>query len=117
MVVTAASVPDRDGALELFARFEPFAQRLAVIFADSNYAGWLVHLVQYLASWTLVIVKKLAQQEGFVVLPKRWIVERTFAWLGKYRRLSKDYEFRPESSEAMILWATVHRMTRKITFT
>ena len=62
----------------------------------------------------LNIVKKLDDQKGFVVLPMRWIVERTLAWLSKNRRLSKDYEFEPKSSEAMIKWAMIALMVRRL---
>ena len=69
-------------------------------------------LVSSLCGWTLRIVKRC--DVGFVVLPKRWIVERTFAWLGRYRRLSKDYEALPETSEALIYVAMIHLMVRRL---
>ena len=103
---------DPQGAQCAFARLEPHAERLKKIYADARYGGTLPNLVLQLCGWELEVVHKAEGQQGFVVLPKRWIVERTFAWLGKYRRLSKDYEFLPESSEAMIQWAMVHRMAR-----
>ena len=65
-----------------------------------------------LALWLLSTILKPTNVQGFVVLPKRWIVERTFAWLGRYRRLSKDYETNPRSSEAWIYIAMIHRMSR-----
>ncbi|MBI3964209.1 MAG: transposase, partial [Chloroflexi bacterium] len=64
--------------------------------------------------WTLELVSKLAGQVGFVLLPKRWIVERTFAWLGKYRRLARDYEYWPASSESLILLASIHRLLKRL---
>jgi putative transposase len=64
--------------------------------------------------WTVEIVKRLGGATGFVVLPKRWIVERTFSWFGRYRRLSKDYETVTESSESMIYWAMTHLMLRRL---
>ena len=112
ILVTAASVQDPSGAQRAFARLEPNAERLQKIYADGRYGGTLPNLVLQLCGWELEVVKKADDQKGFVVLPKRWIVERTFAWMGKYRRLSEDYEFLPESSEAMIRWAMVNRMTR-----
>jgi transposase len=114
LVVTAASVQDRDGALRALAQMEPFAERLQVIFADGNYSGHLPGLVKDLTDWLLQVVKKPEGQKGFTILPKRWIVERTLAWFGKYRRMSKDYEFLPNSSEAMIRWAMVNRMLRHL---
>ena len=98
----------------MLAQIQQSGERLQRLFADSIYAGVLEDIVAYFYGWTLEIVRKQADQQGFVVLPKRWIVERTFAWIGKNRRLSKDYEFQPESSEAMILWALTSRMRRKL---
>jgi len=114
VLVTAASLQDPQGALRAFAGLEPHAERLLKIYADGRYAGNLPGLVQNLSGWDLEIVKRPDGQKGFVVLPKRWIVERTFAWLGKCRRLSKDYEFQPESSRAMIQWAMVRHMLRRL---
>jgi transposase len=115
VVVTAASVQDRDGAKRLLPRLEPHSQRLQTLYADGAYAGQLQDIVSYFYEWTLVIVKKSDDQKGFVVLPKRWIVERTLAWLSRSRRLSKDYEFEPESSEAIVRWASIRRMLRRLT--
>jgi putative transposase len=115
--VTAASVQDRDGALAVFGPIQPLeeaAHRLLIVDADGSYRGGLEKWVAYVSDWTLPIVGKPADQKGFVVLPKRWIVERTFGWLGKYRRLSKDYEFRPINSQAMIRWAMLNRMVRRL---
>lgn len=114
MRVTAASVQDRDGACQLLPQMEAAGERLATVYADGIYAGALEDLLAYLFGWTLVIIRKLPDQKGFVVLPKRWVVERTFAWLCKNRRLSKDYEFVPDSSEAMIRWAMIAKMTRQL---
>ena len=112
MEVTAASVQDRQGAVGLLPQIEASGERLQVLYADGAYAGFLEDVVSYFYGLKLCIVKKLADQKGFVVLPMRWIVERTLAWLSKNRRLSKDYEFQPNSSEAMIRWASIRRMTR-----
>ena len=112
LCVTPASVQDRDGALLLLRQVERLEDRLQTMYADGSYRGALECLVATLCDWKLVIVEKPEGQKGFAVLPKRWIIERTFAWLGKYRRLSKDYEFRPESSKAMIYWAMTNRMLR-----
>lgn len=115
VVVTAASVQDRDGARQLLALLEPHSQRLTTLYADGAYAGQLQDLCAYFYDWDLQIVKRADAQKGFVVLPKRWIVERTFAWLSRYRRLSKDYEFLPESSQAMLQCASIRRMLRFLT--
>lgn len=85
-----------------------------VVFRDGGYAGQLVEWTKRLGQWTLQIVKRNGDVASFCVLPKRWIVERTFAWLGRYRRLSKDYEALPESSESMILIAMINLMSRRL---
>ena len=115
MSVTSASVQDRDGAKQLLPKLEPNSQRLVKLYADSGYAGLLEDICAYFYEWQLDIVRKLAGQKGFVVLPKRWIVERSLSWFSRPRRLSKDYEYEPESSEAMLRWASVRRMLRRLT--
>lgn len=113
--VSSASVQDRDGAWALLPKIEPNSHRLVKLYADSAYAGWLEDVCSYFYDWQLEIVSKLAGQKGFVVLPRRWIVERSLSWFSRPRRLSKDYEFNPESSEAMLRWASVRRMLRRLT--
>jgi putative transposase len=91
--------------------------RLHVIWADQAYAGELIAWVWGLRPWgnvRLEIVKRPEGIKGFLLLPKRWIVERTFAWLGRYRRLSKDYEYLTHTSEAMIRVAMIHLMVRRL---
>ena len=112
VIVHAASVQDRDGAKIVFEVVKYLFPGLKVIFADGGYAGKLVSWVGQIAAFVLKIVKRT--DKGFQVLPKRWIVERTFAWLYKYRRLSKDYERHITSSENMIRLAMIHLMLRRI---
>lgn len=88
--------------------------RLQVIWADGGYCGQLIDWALTFGNWLLTIVKKDTQTPGFRVLPRRWVVERTFAWLGRCRRLSKDYEELPESSEAMIYVAMIRLMLRRL---
>ncbi len=88
--------------------------RLEVVFADSAYQGPLEDWVAEKLGLWLVIVPKLEGQSTFLPLPKRWIVERTFAWLLKCRRLSRDYEALPESSEAWIRLAMIGLMLRRL---
>lgn len=76
-------------------------------------ASWLCRL-RFCRRVRLEIIKRSDQAKGFVLLPKRWVVERTFGWFGKYRRLSKDYEYLTASSEAMIYVAMIHLMVRRI---
>jgi putative transposase len=114
-VVTAASVQDRDGGLMLLRRLAGWCPRLRVVFADAAYDARRLRVwAAALGGWAVSIVRKARGQVGFVVHPRRWVVERTFAWLGRYRRLSKDYETYPENSEAMIKLAMAHLMVRRL---
>jgi putative transposase len=88
--------------------------RLKLLWADGSYQGELIEWVKRTCGWTLAIVDKLAGQVGFQVLPKRWIVERTFAWLNRQRRLSKDYERLPATSEALIYVAMIRLMLKRL---
>jgi putative transposase len=112
--VSSASVQDRDGAKALLEPLKDGLPRFAHLWADGSYAGELIEWVKKTLGWTLEVVKKPEDQKGFVVLPRRWVVERTLAWLGKYRRLSKDYEVSTSSSEALIYIAMTHRMLRRL---
>lgn len=115
--VTAASVQDRDGARLLLKALAHHWTRLRLIWADSSYAGELVEWVRQLRERRRVkleIVRRSDATRGFVVLPKRWIVERTFGWLNRCRRLSKDYEYLTETSEAMIHVAMINLMVRRL---
>ncbi|MDP9373024.1 MAG: IS5 family transposase [Chloroflexota bacterium] len=111
VVVHSAALQDRTGAkLVLAALAAGGFPRLRLVWADGGYRGKLLAWVQEHCGWLLQIVKRNDDVQGFQVLPKRWIVERTFAWLSRYRRLSKDYEYRTASSEAMITIAMIHLM-------
>ena len=117
IVVTAASVQDREGARWLLDVLRHKCSRLRLLWADQAYAGELVAWVWNLRPWRKVrleIVKRPEGTKGFLLLPKRWVVERTFAWLGRYRRLSKDYELLTQTSEAMIRVAMIHLMVRRL---
>ena len=114
LVVHAADFQDRDGAWLVLARLRGKFPRLKLIWADGGYAGRLVQATQRLFGWLLEIVERPPETHGFEVQHHRWIVERTFAWLGRYRRLSKDYEAGPESSETMIYLAMTHLMVRRL---
>ena len=90
------------------------ATRLTLIWAEGGYAGKLIAWVKDIGGWRLEIVKRSDDITGFKVVPKRWIVERTFAWLYRYRRLSKDYEYLVSSSENMIYIAMIQLMLRRL---
>ncbi len=117
VVVHAANIQDRDGAKLVLEKLRHRFLRLVLIWADGGYTGSLTSWVGGLRSRSrilLEIVKRSDAQKGFKVLPHRWIVERTFAWLGRYRRLSKDYEYLPETSEAFIKIAMIDLMLRRL---
>lgn len=117
LVVHPANVQDRDGARLLLAGLTKFCQRLRLIWADAGYSGALIEWVALLrqrAPLRLEIVRRHDNAKGFAVLPKRWIVERTFGWLGRSRRLSKDYETQIPHSQAMVLIAMSHLMLRRL---
>jgi putative transposase len=114
VVVHAANIQDRDGAKTVLAQLRDEFSRLRLMWADGGYAGQLVTWVKQACGWLLEIVKRNAEVKGFQHLPHRWIVERTFGWLGRYRRLSKDYEGRTDTSEAMIYAAMIHIMVRRL---
>jgi putative transposase len=114
VVVHAASIQDRDGAKLVMAKIVGLFPRLKLIWADGGYAGQLIEWTRALAGWVLEIVKRSDDMSGFVVLPKRWIVERTLGWLGRYRRLSKDYEATTASSEAMVHLSMINLMVHRL---
>jgi putative transposase len=115
--VTAANVQDRDGAMQLLAVLRSKCSRLRLIWADQAYAGDLLPWLWALRPWRKVrleIVRRPEGIKGFLLLPKRWIVERTFGWFNRYRRLSKDYEYVTQTSEAMLRVAMIHLMVRRL---
>ena len=115
VLVTAANVDDRAGAKQLFTATESLSwKRMKLVWADGGYQGDLITWLKSSLGWLLTIVHKRPDQVGFEVLPKRWIVERTFAWLNRQRRLSKDYECLPETSEAFIYVAMIRIMLKKL---
>jgi len=114
VVVLPADIQDRDGAQDICHVAAPICPRLERIWADRAYAGALSEWMRGEYGWRLVIVSKLPDQVGFAVHPRRWVVERSFAWLSTYRRLSKDYEELPDSSEAWIYVASIHLMLRRL---
>jgi putative transposase len=117
--VHAADIQDRDGAKQVLDPLQVTHWRLKKIWADASYRGELIEWVRNLRQGRgrrrihLEIVAK-SQDGKFVVLPKRWIVERTFGWLGRSRRLSKDYEALCETGEAWIFIAMIHLMAKRL---
>jgi putative transposase len=113
VVVHAADLQDRDGGRRVLERVGPRFHRLRRIWADGGYAGAFVLWAKQQYGRVVEIVKR-SDLHRFVVLPRRWVVERTFAWLGKYRRLSKDYETLPASSETMVYLAMINLMIHRL---
>src|SRR5574341_352736 len=119
VVVHSASIQDSAGGLltlqRLFDRIKRSLHnrwcRLKLIWADGAYAH-IVDTVRQQFGWVLDIVRRPEDQKGFQVLPRRWVVERTFGWLGRYRRLSRDFEHTVLSSEAMVYVASIRRMLK-----
>jgi len=117
VVVHAANIQDRDGAKSLLSLIRDRFMRIQLIWADGGYAGRLIQWVSAMrpsSHLKLEIVKRSDQMKGFHVLPRRWVVERTFGWLGRHRRLSKDYEYLTETSESMIRLAMIKLMAGRL---
>ena len=115
VTVHTADIQDREGAKLTLTKLSGRFPRLALIWADGGYTGKLLGWALVTGGWVIEIVKKPKGESSFVVLPKRWIVERTFAWLGRSRRLSKDYEGLSATSEALIRVAMIHLMLKRLT--
>ncbi len=114
VMVTAASVTDRDAGQTLLVRLRERHWRITLVWADGGYTGRLVDLARDVLRIALTVVKRSDDVSGFVVLPKRWLVERTFAWLMSSRRLARDYAGRTDSAEAMIRWSMSMVMSRRL---
>lgn len=113
LVVHGAGIQDRDGAPDVLKRVAARYPLLRHIFADGGYAGpKLLDALKEIGRWTVQIVKRSDTAEGFELLPRRRVVERTLAWLGRCRRLAKDWEKSIASAEAWLLVAHIRRMTR-----
>lgn len=114
VIITAASVQDRDGARRVLDRLRFTMPSVVHIWADGAYAGQLIDWARARLRLLIEIVRKPLGIKTFQVLPRRWVVERTLAWIVRCRRLAHDYERLPEHSEAMIKWAMIGLMTRRI---
>ena len=114
VVVTAASVQDRDGARQLLRHLGGACKKLRLIWVDGGYRGQLLDWVAEHCRCRLQVVLRSDDQKGFAVLPHRWIVERTFAWLNHHRRLSKDYERLTTTSEALVYIVMIRLMVRRL---
>jgi transposase len=113
--VLAASWQDRDGGRGALVAAVAAVPSMRYVFADQGFAGGFVEWARRVVSTTVDIVRKPAGQRGFVVHPRRWVVERSLAWLTAHRRLARDYERDPAVSEAMVRWAAINQMLRRLT--
>jgi transposase len=113
VLVTAASVQDRDGARPLLWRLRVAQRRLRLVWADAAYAGKLVVWAAAALGLRVEIVRRRLAH-AFKVLPRRWVVERTFAWISRHRRTVRDYERLPDHHQAMVTWAMITVMTRRL---
>lgn len=114
ILVHAADIQDRDGAVDVLAAIRTRFPWLRHVFADGGYAGdKLRSALVGKGKWTIEIIKRSDKAKGFEVLPRRWVVERTFAWLGRCRRLAKDWERSIASSTAWALIASIRMLTRR----
>lgn len=114
VMVTAASIQDRDGGRGILRALRDKLASVRHIFADGGYQGQLLATAK--SAWGIVVevVRKPADQRGFEVLPRRWVVERTFSWLMRFRRLARDYERLPATHEAIVKWAMVGIMLNRL---
>jgi transposase len=114
VMVTAASVQDRDGACRLLSILRERFSTIRMVWADGGYGGRLVTWAAKVIRLTVTIVKRTDDMKGFVVLPRRWVVERTLGWLNRNRRLVRDYERRTDTHEAMTTIAMIALMSRRL---
>jgi transposase len=114
VVVTIAGIQDRDGACRLLTALRARFSTIGLVWADGGYAGRLVTWARTVLAVTVTIVKRTDDLSGFRVIPRRWVVERTLAWISKHRRCVRDYETLPEHSEAMVYIAMIMTMSRRL---
>jgi putative transposase len=112
LLVVPAGVQDRDGGCWLLALVRGLLTRVREVIADAGFSRRFVEWVRRACGWRVTTTATAAK--GFQIYPRRWVVERTFGWLVRYRRLLVDHERLPETSEAMILIAMIHLMTRRL---
>ena len=114
ILVHAADIQDADGLGDLLKRLKPLYVWLRAVFADSIYNRLAALLACFMTGLVLIIVRRAAGSTGFVVQPRRWVVERSLGWFGRWQRLSKDYEALPEVSEAIVTLAAIRLMLHRL---
>ena len=115
VVVTAASIQDRDGAHRLLTALRSAFSTVTLVFADGGYAGRLLLWAKDVLALRVQIMKRSDTAIGFEVIPRRWVVERTYGWIVKHRRCVRDYETRPDHHEAMVYIAMIATLSRRLT--
>jgi putative transposase len=114
VLVHAADISDSEGGIWLLNEYAEVLTSLEIVRVDQGYKQMFVDWVSQYLSCTVEVLEKTADQVGFAVLPKRWVVERTFAWLGRNRQLSKEYDRRPESTEGWIYLASIDILLKRL---
>lgn len=115
VLVTAASVQDRVAARPLLHWLTTTSCRIQLVWADGGYLGTLLGWATHVLNITIEIIKRSDDTTGFVVLPRRWVVERTLAWIVRHRRCARDYERLPHHREAMVRWSIIRITSRRLT--
>lgn len=114
VLVHAADISESEGGIWLLNEHRDVLQYLETIRVDQGYKTMFVEWVEQFLPCVVEVIEKPKDQVGFAVLPKRWVIERTFAWLGRYRQLSKEYDRRPESTEAWIYLASIDILLKRL---
>jgi len=114
VLVHAADISESEGGIWLLNEYADVLTSLEILRVDQGYKQMFVEWVNQYMSCTVEVIEKPANQVGFAVLPKRWVVERTFGWLGRYRQLSKEYDRHPESTEAWIYLASIDILLKRL---
>ena len=114
VLVHAADITESEGGIWLLNEYAEALTSLEIVRVDQGYKQMFVDWVSQYLACTVEVVEKPTDQVGFAVLPKRWVVERTFAWLGRYRQLSKEYDRRPESTEGWIYLVSIDILLKRL---
>ena len=115
ILIVSGRTSEAAGAKQLLLRVKDKLTRWKIIWVDGGFENRIEKWVEEHCSFGIAVVKRRDGREGWELLPKRWVSERTFGWLGRWRALAKEYDYRPETTEANILWAMTHLMLRRLT--
>jgi len=115
VLVVSGQCSEAEGAKQLFLQVKDQLSRLALVWLDGGFEHRIEAWVEQHCAFAVAIVKRTEGKKGWELLPKRWVVERTFGWLGRWRGLSREYDYRPETTAAKILLAMSRLMLRRLT--